>query len=228
MKPADFELRTERLGPLPLVNHYVARLGLGALFDRFVPTSDGRTRLRYATGLGVLLRSLLTEREPLYRLGEVIHTFAPEGFALSEAEAGQLSDDALGRALGRLFDADRGSLLTEIVLGAVEGFDLSLDELHNDSTTVKFGAVCPGEGPECAGQEGAVHHLRPLERPPARPVAALGHPERHAGRRGAGPVPLRGRQGERCPHARGELGGPVPHAWRPRVLVRGRQQAVRR
>jgi len=154
MKPADFELRTERLGPLPLVNHYVARLGLSALFDRFVPTSDGRTRLRYATGLGVLLRSLLTEREPLYRLGEVVHTFAPEGFALSEAEAGQLSDDAIGRALDRLFDADRGSLLTEIVLGAVEGFDLSLDELHNDSTTVKFtGQYAQAKGRSVRGKK---------------------------------------------------------------------------
>lgn len=138
MKRRDFELRTERLGPLPLVNHYLERLGLLALFDRFVPTSDGRTRLDYATGLGVLLRSILTEREPLYRLGEVVHTFAPEGFGLSEAEAGRVADDAIGRALDRLFDADRGSLLTEIVLAAVAHFDLSLDELHNDSTTVKF------------------------------------------------------------------------------------------
>jgi transposase len=138
VKPQAFELRTERPGPLPLVNHYVDRLGLSALFDRFVPTSAGRTRLRYATGLGILLRSILTEREPLYRLGEVVSTFAPEGFGLAESAAGQLSDDAIGRALDRLFDADRGSLLTEIVLAAVEHFDLSMEELHNDSTTVKF------------------------------------------------------------------------------------------
>ena len=158
MKPTDFKLRTERLGPLPLVNHYVARLGLGALFERFVPTSDGRTRLRYATGLGVLLRSLLTEREPLYGLGEVVHTFAPEGFALSEAEAGQLSDDAIGRALDRLFDADRGSLLTEIVLGAVERFDLSLGELHNDSTTVKFtGQYAQAKGRSMRGKTHIPH-----------------------------------------------------------------------
>jgi len=136
MKRRDFELRTERLGPLPLVNHYL--VGLLPLFDRFVPTSHGHTRLDYAIGLGVLLRSIRTEREPLYRLGEVVHTFAPEGFGLSEAEAGRVADDTIGRALDRLFDADRGSLLTGIVLAAVEHFDLSLDELHNDSTTVKL------------------------------------------------------------------------------------------
>jgi transposase len=138
MPPREFELHTDRLGPLPLLNHYVERLGLLALFDRFVPTSDRRIQVRYSTALGVLLRSILTEREALCRLGEVVHTFAPEGFALSEAEAARLSDDAVGRALDRLFDADRGSLLTEIVLGAVRGFGLRLDELHNDSTTVKL------------------------------------------------------------------------------------------
>lgn len=138
MGTAGFELTTQRLGPLPLVNHYLDRLGLLDILDRFVPTPDARSRLPYARGLGVLLRSILTEREPLYRLGEVVGTFAPEGFGLSEPQAQQLTDDAAGRALDRLFDTDRGSLLTEIVLAAVEGFDLSLEELHNDSTTVKF------------------------------------------------------------------------------------------
>lgn len=138
MKPQALELRTQRLGPLPLINHYLDRLGLAPLLDRFVPTQDRRCRLPYSNGLGVLLRSILTEREPLYRLGEVVDTFAPEGFGLTEDQAGRLADDAIGRALDRLFDADRGSLLTEIVLAAVERFDLSLDELHNDSTTVKF------------------------------------------------------------------------------------------
>jgi len=138
MKPQAFELRTQRLGPLPLVNHYLDRLGLADLLERFVPTPDRRTRLPYHIGLGIVLRSILTEREPLYRLGEVVDTFAPEGFGLTEEQASELVDDAIGRALDRLFDADRGSLLTEVVLAAVERFELAMDELHNDSTTVRF------------------------------------------------------------------------------------------
>lgn len=154
MNPKAFELRTQRLGPLPLINHYLDRLGLLGLFDRFVPTSDGRTRLPYVTALGVLLRSILTEREPLYRLGEVVGTFAPEGFGISPIQAGHLGDDAIGRALDHLFDADRGNLLTQIVLAAVEHFDLSLDELHNDSTTVKFtGQYVPAKGRSLRGKK---------------------------------------------------------------------------
>jgi transposase len=145
---SPFELYTERLGPLPLLNHFLDRLGLIILLDRFVPTEDPRCHLPYARGLGVLLRSILTEREPIYRLGEVVSTFAPEGFGLSARMASSLSDDAVGRALDRLFDADRGSLLTEIVVAATREFDVALDELHNDSTTVKF----TGQYPQARGR----------------------------------------------------------------------------
>lgn len=138
MKKNTFDLKTERLGPLPMINHFLDRLGLPNLLDRFVPTKHPRCRIGHAKGLGVLLRSILTEREPIYRLGEVVSTFAPEGFGLTANEATVLRDDAVGRALDRLFDADRGSLLTEIVLAAVKTFGISFDEVHNDSTTVKL------------------------------------------------------------------------------------------
>jgi hypothetical protein len=133
-----FDLKTERLGPLPLVNHFLGRLGLIDILNCFVPTRDPRCALSYDKRLGVLLRSIITERDPIYRMGEVVSTFAPEGFGLSPEEAERITDDLIGRALDRLFDSDRGSLLTEIVISAGNEFSLSFDELHNDSTTVKF------------------------------------------------------------------------------------------
>lgn len=131
-------LQSERLGALPLINHFLERLSLETHLEHFVPTIDRRVRLPYARGLGVLLRSLLIEREPMYRQHETVSTFAPTAFGLDEALAAHLSDDAIGRALDRLFDADRGALLTAVVVGAVEAFGVSLCELHNDSTSVKF------------------------------------------------------------------------------------------
>jgi len=131
-------LRAERLGALPLLNHVLARLDLERHLEAFVPTADRRIRLPYAKALGVLLRSLLLEREPMYRQHETVATFAPAAFGLEAAQVAHVSDDAVGRALDRLFDADRAALLTRVVVAAVEAFDVSLGELHNDSTTVKF------------------------------------------------------------------------------------------
>jgi transposase len=133
-----FDLISERLGPLPLVNHFMAQLGLEEALDRFVPTRDRRCRLPYAKALGVLIRSIIVEREPIYRHQEVVNHFAVGLFGINATQAGNLKDDQLGRALDQLFIADRGTLLTHIVVAATQRFDVRMDQLHNDSTTIKF------------------------------------------------------------------------------------------
>ena len=134
---AGFSLRTSRLGPLPLVNHFIERLGVHRVFEQHLP-ADARCRVSHAAALGVLLRSIVVEREPIYRQHETVHDFAPGMFGLDEQQMQHLGDDRLGRALDRFFDADRTAVLTELVLAAARGFGVSFDELHNDSTTVKL------------------------------------------------------------------------------------------
>ena len=129
-----FKLRSERVGPLPLINRFLDRLGLEDLLDRLVPTQDRRVRLPYAKGLGLLLRSILVEREAIYRQQEIVRGFWPEAYGLTPELVGHAGDDAIGRALERLFDADRAALLTEVVLAVQREFALGMDELHNDST----------------------------------------------------------------------------------------------
>jgi transposase len=135
---SGFALQTERLGPLPLVNHFLERMGLAQILERFVPTDDRRVALPYAKGLLVLLRSIVVEREPVYRQHETVRTFAPAAYGLLDSEVAHLGDDRLGRALDRLFDADRAALLTEGVVSVARRFALRFDRLHNDSTTVRF------------------------------------------------------------------------------------------
>lgn len=143
MKRSGYSLRTERLGPLPIVNHFLAELGMGALLERFVPTRDRRVALPYAKALGVVLRSIIVEREPIYRQQETVETFAPGAFGLEPHDVKLLSDDRIGRALDRLFDGDRGTLLTKVVVGAVKRFRIDLKEVHNDSTTVRLTGQYP-------------------------------------------------------------------------------------
>src|SRR5215469_15839754 len=132
-----FTLRTERLGPLPLINHFIQRTGLEDVLDRYVP-SDARCVVPYSRALGVLLRSIIVEREPIYRQQETVNGFAAGMFGITAEEMEHLGDDRLGRALDRLFDADRAALLTDVVLAVGQAFALKFDEFHNDSTTVSF------------------------------------------------------------------------------------------
>ena len=137
-RPADFSLNTERLGPLPLINHFLERMGLAALLDKHVPTGDKRCRVPHAQALGVLVRSIVVEREPIYRAQETVHGFAAGLFGVAGDDIESLSDDRLGRALDRLFEADRAALLTEVVLAVAKRFAVQLKRLHNDSTSIAF------------------------------------------------------------------------------------------
>lgn len=134
---AGFTLHTERLGPLPLINHFIERIGLHATLSRHV-ASDARCAITHASALGVLLRSIIVEREPIYRQHETVHGFADGMFGISSRQMEHLSDDRLGRALDRLFDADRTALLTELVLAVGQRFGVRFDEFHNDSTTISL------------------------------------------------------------------------------------------
>ena len=131
-------LGTDRLGPLPLVNHFLQEMGLEALLRQHVPADDRRVTLPYASGLGVLLRSIVVEREPIYRQQETVRTFAPAAYGLEAKDVAKVDDDRIGRALDHLFDADRVALLTDAVVATTRRYSIRLDELHNDSTTIRF------------------------------------------------------------------------------------------
>ena len=136
-----------------------------------MPTLDRRVRLPYAKALLVLLRSVLVEREPLYRQGETVHGFCPAAFGLKAGEA--VSDDAIGQGLDRLFDADRAGLLTAVIVAAAEALrsaPVGATSRHDIDFLLR--PTPPGARPCDTRPARAPHHLRLVEGPPTRPQAA--------------------------------------------------------
>jgi len=72
----------------------------------------------------------------LYGLREWAERFHPELLNLNNRQIEFLNDDRVGHALEYLFDADRATLLTELVVKAINEFDLNMSQLHNDSTSI--------------------------------------------------------------------------------------------
>ena len=124
LSPSALGVLAERLGPLPLVNHFLSRIGLLELLEHHVPTADGRSTLSHAQALGVLLRSIIVEREPIYRQQESANGFAAGLFGGVAAQATRLCDDRIGLALARLCDADRAALRTVVVLAVAQRFSV--------------------------------------------------------------------------------------------------------
>src|SRR3974390_930430 len=99
-----------RVGALPILNHFIERMRLEQELSLALKSS------RYADALLALLKNILVDRNALYAVGEWA--------ALHDVELvahGKIGDDKLGRALDRLFAADRATLQTRIVLAVMNG-----------------------------------------------------------------------------------------------------------
>jgi len=117
-------LRSHQLGALPIIDHFLERLGVMEVLERYLAPSDRRLRLPAANALRVLVCNLVIHKEPVYALGEWARAFDPSVLGVGGEEIQLLNDDRLGRGLERLFDADRASLLTELVVGAIDRFGI--------------------------------------------------------------------------------------------------------
>ena len=133
-----FELSSELIGCLPIVQHFLARMGVAECLERHLPDNDARLRLAPAVVIGAVVRNIVVSHRPVYAIGEWAAPYVPGLLGLGAGDALALNDDRVGRMLDRLFDADRATLVTETVLSVIRNFAVDVSQLHNDSTTVTF------------------------------------------------------------------------------------------
>jgi transposase len=111
---------------------------LHEFLQQHLPAEDGRTQVDTARVVNLLVTNLLISREPVYGVADWARDFDPELFDLRPEHIERLNDDRVGRCLERVFAALDTPLIMDLVTHVVSEFQLSLDELHNDSTTVSF------------------------------------------------------------------------------------------
>jgi transposase len=136
MQEERLRLRALRVDALPILNAFIERMGLEE--ELTLALKNGG----YADALLALVKNILVERNALYAIREWAEPFEPGLLARSK-----VNDDKLGRALDRLFTADRATLQTRIVLAIMKGFDLKMDRIHNDTTSVMVRGAYDGQNP---------------------------------------------------------------------------------
>ena len=166
-KRAGSTLLSHGVGAIPLLTRILDRMQLESLFQQHVPDSDRRTKPATAKVLKLLVCNLLVSREPLYGVAEWACNYAPDVLGFKPEELEHLNDDRVGRSLDRLFAALDSELVMAVVRQVVQEFDVSLNELHNDSTSIAFFGAYPD-----AQQEGQMHQ-RPT------PAITWGHSKDH-------------------------------------------------
>jgi transposase len=131
MTDTQLSIRPVRLGSLPILRQVVEKLGIEDAFLTHV-NHDRRDKVPVSETLTIALLNVMTERFPLYKMGE----WALERGVISPEKAECFTDDRVGRALDRLFCADRAAITTQIVLNAIQSYNIEINRIHNDSTSV--------------------------------------------------------------------------------------------
>lgn len=149
---SNSKLLKHHVGELPLIHSITRRFRLREILDKFIPQQHNED-IAPADTLMLLVSNLSIGRAPLYALGEWTKSLDLKKIGYGHCNAEKFQDDRFGRALDKLFTADRASLMTAVILEVIQAFQVDLRQCHNDSTTIKaFG--------EYSGQSATGFELR--------------------------------------------------------------------
>ncbi len=123
---------------LPLIKHYIEELKVYELLKKYV--KKGRSQEEPAEGLCLLIMNILSSGKPLYKVEEWLQEYM-DCFSELGKEPLAFNDDRFARNLDKLYQADRGSLLSELSANAIKIHELETRIVHNDTTTI----TCKGE-----------------------------------------------------------------------------------
>lgn len=140
----DRTLARHHVGALPLIHRIAQRMGLRALLDAAIPP-HGNDQVPVVDTLILLIYNLTLGKDPLYELPQWVASIDRRVIGYQALTPERFSDDRFARALDRLYQADRASLMTELVVHFCRVFGLDLSRIHNDSTTLKACGAYPNK-----------------------------------------------------------------------------------
>ncbi|WP_461671101.1 IS1634 family transposase, partial [Mycobacterium tuberculosis] len=102
-------------------------------------------KLSPGTHIKAMIINILCSRMPLYRISEFYATQDVEQLFGVGCEAAAFNDDALGRTLDRLFEAQSWKVFSELSLTTIRTLGLPLDRLHADTTSFSLEGNYPNQ-----------------------------------------------------------------------------------
>ena len=117
---------------LPIVSAYARTLGMVEEVDRVCGSKRG---VSDGTIVLALVLDALSGRSPLFRLPQAFAKLDTELLLGEAISPEKLNDDAVGRALDRIFEVGTSKVLSAVALRAVKLFDLDTAHVHHDTTS---------------------------------------------------------------------------------------------
>jgi transposase len=140
------ELRVFTAGPAALVARMCDILRIPQIIDSVVEWDPKNCRLSPGLRAKAMIINILVDRRALYDVEKFYQTqdlevlFGPEAGVMAD----ELNDDALGRALDKIYACDLERLFSMIALNAAALHDVPLTELFSDTTSISVAGAYEG------------------------------------------------------------------------------------
>lgn len=122
------------------------QLDIYNIFKKYIPKPD-RCPVEPAQILSIMIMNIVCAAHPLYKIEEWIGEYT-DGLVEDSMNAANYNDDQLGKNLDRLFGVDRNSLMAELASKAIQVFELEINRIHNDSTSITFSGAYKFDDPQ--------------------------------------------------------------------------------
>ena len=142
-KTSNETLIRHKVAGVPLIGEIIQRMGLRRRLCEAIGQHGNETVPAVDT-LILLIINLALGKQPLYELEQWVRSLDLRPLGYQDVPKVKMNDDRFGRALDKLYQTDRASLMTRLVMDVVKAFDLKLHQIHNDSTTLKSYGKYPG------------------------------------------------------------------------------------
>ena len=136
-------LKRLQVGGLPLLHAIARRMRIKEILYKYIP-AHGNEDIPAVETLMLLIYNLILGKDPMYELQEWVESIDFRCINNEDYEKVEFNDDRFGRVLNKLFLVDRASLMTELVVFFVEEFNIVLERISNDSTSIKAFGKYPG------------------------------------------------------------------------------------
>jgi transposase len=146
------DLESLEVGAHPLIEPLLERLKLREFLQQAFSAPDTRIKLAALDSALVLVRNFTLCRHPLYEVPQWVRGRVPAQLGLEPEQVELLNNDRLGRTLDKLFLADRRSIVTRLIVHMAKTFQVDLQRLRNDSTSITFSGVYPARSPRKDGR----------------------------------------------------------------------------
>ena len=138
--------RVHLIGRHPILNHFLGRMDFAHIVRSCLGTRYNSI-LDHAQTLSVFIQNIILSPAPLYRIAEWARPIDPSALELTPAEKRSLNDDRVARTLDALVVPRAKTLFFQLAVHMIKQFELEMDRIHHDTTTVTFhgqykGSVC--------------------------------------------------------------------------------------